>query len=75
MQIPRCDGLTAYVDGNQVPLLQADTLFCAVEVEAGTHEVELVYRTPGLEAGAFISAAALLIVILETVIRLFHKKQ
>ena len=72
VQIPCSDGLRACVDGKEVPLLQADTMFCAMMVDAGTHEIELRYRTPGLTAGAGISAAALLYCILES---LFERKR
>ena len=75
MQIPRCQGLRAYVDGEQVPLLQADTMFSAVAVEAGTHEIELRYRTPGLAAGAAISAAALLLAAAETLTGFFRRRK
>lgn len=73
IQIPRCDGLKAFVDGEQVPLLQADTMFCAVAVDAGRHEIELRYRTPGLAAGAYITLAALLTAIAEAAAGLFRK--
>ena len=75
IQIPRCDGLKAFVDGAEVPLLQADTMFCAAAVDAGTHQIELRYRTPGLAAGAGISLAALLIVIAEAAAGLFLEKK
>ena len=75
IQIPRCDGLQAYVDGGKVPLLQADTMFCALAADAGTHEIELRYRTPGLAAGAGISAAALLIAAAELLLDLRRKKK
>ena len=73
IQIPRCDGLKAFVDGEEVPLLQADTMFCAVAVDAGRHQIELRYRTPGLAAGAYITLAALLTAIAEAAAGLFRK--
>ena len=75
VQIPCCDGLRAYVDGEEVPLLEADTMFSAIAVEPGRHEIELRYRTPGLAAGAAISGAALLIIILESLIGMFRQKK
>ena len=75
MQIPPCDGLRAYVDGEEVPLLEADTMFSAMAVGEGTHEIELRYRTPGLAAGAAISGAALLIFVLETLAGLVQKRR
>ncbi len=75
VQIPPCDGLKAYVDGEEVPLLEADTMFSAMAVGEGRHEIELRYRTPGLAAGTAISGAAFLIFILETLAGLARKKK
>ena len=61
LQIPRCRGLRAYVDGVERPLLQADTMFSALVVEAGAHEIELRYATPGLIPGAVLSVLAFLL--------------
>ena len=61
LQIPRCRGMRAFVDGQETELLQADTMFSALLLEAGTHEIELRYRTPGLAAGAAVSVIAFVI--------------
>ena len=61
LQIPRCRGMRAFVDGRETELLQADTMFSALLLEAGTHEIELRYRTPGLAAGAAVSVIAFVI--------------
>ena len=75
IQIPRCDGLKAFVDGEEVPLLQADTMFCAVAVDAGRHQIELRYRTPGLAAGACITLAAFLTAVAEAAAGFFLRKK
>ena len=61
LQIPRCRGMRAFVDGQETELLQADTMFSALLLEAGTHEIEFRYRTPGLAAGAAVSLIAFVI--------------
>ena len=61
LQIPRCRGMRAFVDGQETELLQADTMFSALLLEAGTHEIELRYRTPGLSAGAAVSVIAFVV--------------
>ena len=61
LQIPCCRGMRAFVDGQETELLQADTMFSALLLEAGTHEIELRYRTPGLSAGAAVSVIAFVI--------------
>ena len=61
LQIPRCRGMRAFVDGQETELFQADTMFSALLLEAGTHEIELRYRTPGLSAGAAVSVIAFVV--------------
>ena len=61
LQIPCCRGMRAFVDGQETELLQADTMFSALLLEAGTHEIELRYRTPGLSAGAAVSVIAFVV--------------
>ncbi|MBQ2640955.1 MAG: YfhO family protein, partial [Lachnospiraceae bacterium] len=68
LQIPKTEGWTAYVDGQRTALMQADTMFSALPLTAGTHEIELRYQTPGLHMGAFISAGTLLLLILFTIV-------
>ena len=60
LAIPWLDGWRAYLDGEQVPLLHANTAFMAIEVPAGEHEVELRYMLPGLRSGLLISCAGIL---------------
>jgi hypothetical protein len=51
-------GWEATVDGEMVPLLQADYLFRAVRVPAGTHTIVFVYQPLSFWAGALISLIA-----------------
>ncbi|MEG2725988.1 MAG: YfhO family protein [Eggerthellaceae bacterium] len=57
--IPYSEGWTAFVDGNQVPIKKANTAFMALELDAGHHDVRLVYCTPGLVAGGVLSCIGL----------------
>ena len=68
LQIPPTSGWTAYVDGARTPLLQADTMFSALLIPEGTHDIELRYQTPGLRIGAVISAGTLLLLLLFTIV-------
>jgi hypothetical protein len=56
-------GWEATVDGKPAPIHRADFIFRAVEVEAGEHRVEFVYRPISLAIGALISAASLVVSI------------
>lgn len=60
LSIPYSSGWTAYVDGQETPLLQANTMYMALPLAAGTHTIELRYTTQGLKAGAILSAAGIL---------------
>ena len=55
LTIPYCDGWTATVDGKEVQLLQANTMFSALALEPGEHTIHLTYRTPHLKAGLAVS--------------------
>lgn len=55
LTIPYCDGWTATVDGKEAQLLQANTMFSALELEPGEHTIHLTYRTPHLKAGLAVS--------------------
>ena len=50
-------GWKATVDGQEVPVHQADLGFMSVEVPAGMHEVRLTYETPYLCAGCVLTLA------------------
>ena len=70
LAIPYADGWTAYVDGEETKLYQANTAFMAVELTAGSHTVELRYWMPGLTVGLIMSGAGLIaLVVLITVSR------
>ncbi|MEG0072400.1 MAG: YfhO family protein [Raoultibacter sp.] len=55
LSIPYSSGWTAYLDGQQVPIKKANTAFMALELEAGHHDIKLVYMTPGLVVGEALS--------------------
>ncbi|MGB7538309.1 MAG: YfhO family protein [Anaerolineales bacterium] len=56
-------GWEAFLDGERVPVLQADYALRAVRVPAGKHVVEFVYTPLAFWVGALVSGAALLIVL------------
>ena len=58
LSIPYSKGWRVSVDGEERELLQTGTAFSGVALEAGTHEVVLEYRTPGLLAGTVIALTA-----------------
>lgn len=55
--IPYSAGWTAYVDREETTLYQANIKNMALVLDAGDHEVKLVYHTPYLRMGAGSSAA------------------
>ena len=44
-----------------IGLLRADTAFLGVALEPGSHTVAFTYKTPGLTAGAALSAAGVVL--------------
>ena len=75
IQIPCCRGPRAFVDGEKQQLLKADTMFCALALGPGTHEIELRYTTPGLIPGAAVSALAILLFLAESAAAARRKAQ
>lgn len=61
LSIPYSDGWTAYVDGQETELLQANTMYLALPLTAGKHTIVLHYTTRGLSAGALLSAAGVVV--------------
>lgn len=59
VSVPYAEGWTAYVDGEKADILQVNTAFMGLELEAGEHTIEFRYWTPGLTAGIVMSAAGL----------------
>lgn len=59
LSIPYSKGWTAQADGRPVPIHQANTMYMAIPLEAGTHTITLRYRTPGLTPGLLITASGL----------------
>lgn len=51
------DGWTAYVDGEKTELLKVNTMYMGLELDPGTHEIELRYRTPGVAAGLVLTVS------------------
>jgi hypothetical protein len=56
-------GWQATVDGQPVDVLRADTILRAVALPAGTHRVEMVFRSRAVLAGLSLSALMLLAVL------------
>lgn len=56
-------GWRAYIDGKEVPILEADYAFVGLEIKAGEHKVELCYETPGLKMGAVTSFIGIVLLI------------
>ena len=56
VNLPYSDGWTAKVDGREVALYRANTMFMGLYLDPGEHEIELSYATPGAHAGLAASA-------------------
>lgn len=52
------------VDGERQSLFTADGCFLGAVIPPGEHDIELVYETPGLKAGALLTAAGVFLLIL-----------
>lgn len=69
LTIPYSSGWTAYVDGVKTDIFQLNTMFMGIKLEAGEHNIELRYHTPGLLIGwilSFIGLALCIVVVRKT---------
>ena len=55
ISIPYAKGWSAFVDGQKTEILQGNIMNMALPMKQGKHTVELVYETPLLKTGFFIS--------------------
>jgi uncharacterized membrane protein YfhO len=69
LSIPSQSGWTMYVDGVQTPLESFKDALISVPLGEGTHRIRLTYRTPGLVAGAAVSAVSVLLFAVSMLIR------
>lgn len=59
--IPTEKGWTLYVNGQETPLESFKDALLAVSLDAGTYEIELEFKTPGVGAGLIISTLSAVI--------------
>ena len=62
--VPAAGGWTLKVDGEKTDLCTADQMYLGVFLPEGDHQIELTYRTPGLQMGIWIAVPALALWIL-----------
>ncbi len=49
LSLPYSSGWKAYVDGKEAKLLRTNIMYSGIELESGTHKIELKYETPYLK--------------------------
>ena len=59
--VPYSKGWRAWVDGVEQPVFRCGGMYMGMQLEAGEHDIEMRYITPGLIPGAAVSCAALLL--------------
>lgn len=64
MSVPYMPGWKARIDGKEVKVYKANSMFMAIEIPAGEHKIEFIYCTPYLKAGCVISVSTLILCIL-----------
>lgn len=69
LAIPLEEGWRLYMDGQKKELEAFADTFITVDVDEKEHEIELIYETPGLKAGAGISCLCVLLFALSMRIR------
>lgn len=73
--LPYSSGWSAYVDGVETEVLQADTMFMAILVPEGSHEIRFAYCTPYLRAGAVLSILGIGCIVVMIVLQKRKERQ
>ena len=68
------DGFRAFVDGREVPLRRVNVKNMGVIVEKGSHRIELIYKTPYLWLGKWISFISFVLFIAGSLLHHFVSK-
>ena len=63
IRLPWLMGWRAKVDGEPTELMRCGGMYMGLALDAGHHEIELDYMTPGLPVGAAVSGAALILAL------------
>jgi len=77
VSLPYQQGWTAFIDGKETQICQANYQYMGIHVPAGNHEIRLHYQLPGLGTAFMITGAGLLLfaaIILFNHIRKKRKK-
>lgn len=61
--IPYSKGWTVYDNGKKAELQKANLMYLGMPIEEGSHEIRLIYRTPGGTAGILVSLAGVILMI------------
>ena len=75
LSLPYSQGFRAYVDGEETEIIQANTMYMALELTEGDHEIQLVYCTPWLRTGAGLTFAGAVCYIGVVLWNHFRKKK
>lgn len=64
LSIPYSKGWSAKVDGEPVTLQKANTMYMALELDTGAHNITLTYCTPYLKEGLMLSGLGVVITLI-----------
>lgn len=64
LALPYSKGWTLKVNGEETPIYEVNHMLIGFDVEAGAHEIELVYVTPWLKLASGVTLAAIFILVL-----------
>lgn len=63
LSVPYEESWTLYVDGKETEIKELAGTFMGIELDAGTHEIEMEYHTPGFKAGMILSGVGVVLFI------------
>lgn len=63
LTIPYSKGFRAFVDGKETELMKGNIMYSALNLDPGTHKIEIRYETPYLKLGGIVSGISFMIFI------------
>ncbi len=75
LSIPYNGGWSAKIDGKDVEVYRANSMYMAVNIEEGSHKIDLYYATPYIKEGAILSVIGIIILSIIIGYRVLNKNK
>lgn len=74
LSVPYDKGFTILVDGEKTEYSHSDRCFIGFDISRGKHDIEIIYKAPGIKAGKYMSAAGAAVFVSAAVCSIWRKR-